>query len=124
MITGTAELERARVAVTFLNHNGLGPILEFVVDTGFEGALLLPMREIRALGLERITDTTTQLADNTSVDADVYGATIVWDGLAADVAVIAMGERPLLGTALLANRRLTVDFIPGGKVSIETLPPG
>ena len=38
-----------------------------------------------------------------------------------EVAVLAMGRRPLLGTALLENKRLCADFTEQGNVSIKPI---
>jgi clan AA aspartic protease len=96
--------------------------IEFVIDTGFAGALTLPAPAITALGLPFFQQIDASLADDASIKADAHLATIVWDGVETDVAVLAMGRRPLLGTALLAGYRLTADFQDGGSVSLAALP--
>jgi predicted aspartyl protease len=53
---------------------------------------------------------------------DVHRATIDWDGAVLDVAVLALGDRPLLGTALLDGYHLSVDFVAGGDVRIQSFP--
>jgi len=95
--------------------------IEFVVDTGFEGALTLPSAAVQALGLPFYQDITSNLADDSSVKTEVYIATILWDGSEVDVPVLAMGRRPLLGTLLLRQRNLNIDFIDGGLVRIESI---
>ncbi|HLK60267.1 MAG TPA: hypothetical protein VKU00_27135, partial [Chthonomonadaceae bacterium] len=62
------------------------------------------------------------LADDSSVKTDVHVATILWNGVEVDVAILAMGRRPLLGTVLLQNKRLGIDFENNGPVTIEDLP--
>ena len=52
----------------------------------------------------------------------MYRATIEWDGTAVDVAVLALGDRPLLGTALLDGYNLSVDFVTGGDVRLQSVP--
>lgn len=58
------------------------------------------------------------LADNSNVATDVYLATVLWNGVARDIAVLAMGSRPLVGTALLQDYHLSIDFCAGGTVLI------
>ncbi len=111
----------ARVSVTFRLPNLPDAALEFVVDTGFEGALTLPSSVITALGLPFIQEMTTYLANHETERADVYLARIVWDGFEQHTLVLAMGKRPLLGTALLNGKRLCVDFADGGLVIIDDL---
>jgi hypothetical protein len=53
------------------------------------------------------------LTDNSNIATDVYLATILWNGMELDVPVLAMGRRPLVGTALLKDYHLGVDFRPG-----------
>lgn len=53
---------------------------------------------------------------------DVYRATIDWDGALVDVAVLAIGDRPLLGTALLDGFNLNIEFSARGVVLIQRCP--
>jgi clan AA aspartic protease len=95
--------------------------IEFVVDTGFEGELTLPIGAVAALQLPFIQEIRTNLANNQSFRADAYLAPIMWDGEVRNVAVLAMGVRPLLGTALLRSYRLLAEFVDGRSVSITKL---
>ncbi len=79
--------------------------VECVIDTGFEGALTLPERAVDGLALPYLTDLTANLADNTTIRTAVHLATIVWDGVEKEVAVLVLEGRPLLGTALLEGCR-------------------
>ena len=47
-----------------------------------------------------------------------------WVAAAAVIAVLALGRRPLLGTALLAGQRLSAVFVDGGDVRIVNSRPG
>lgn len=95
--------------------------IECVVDTGFEGALTLPEKAVQALQLTYLGDRTDNLANNTNVATDVYAAVVVWEGAEIPVAVLALGQRPLVGTALIKGCRLSVDFEDSGLVTIEPL---
>lgn len=118
MIEGRVSGLQARVDVIFRLTGQPDLQIECVIDTGFEGALTLPPAAVAALGLPYLTELTANLADNTSIRTDVHLATIVWDGVEREVAVLALGERPLLGTALLDGYRLEVTFTDGGAVQI------
>ena len=96
--------------------------VECVVDTGFAGALTLPESIVTELGLLFFQEIFANLANDQDVRTAVHVATIVWEGRETEVAILAMGRRPLLGTALLESRRLTVDLVEGGPVMIETIP--
>src|SRR6266568_1179111 len=58
--------------------------------------------------------------------ASLYGARIGYDAVYAvsvlHVAVLAIGDRPLLGTALLDGYNLSVDFVASGDVRIQACP--
>lgn len=120
-IQGQVRGYEARVKVTFrLPHLPDFPI-EFVVDTGFAGALTLPPAVVAALHLPFFHETDAILANNVAVRAKSHIAKIVWDGLEQDTLILAMGTRPLLGTALLNGKRLCADFADGGMVVIDDL---
>lgn len=51
------------------------------------------------------------LVDNTDIVANAYLATILWRGVERNIAVLAMGRRPLVGTALLEDYHLSIDFV-------------
>jgi clan AA aspartic protease len=97
-------------------------VIECVVDTGFEGALALPPGAVSAMGLPFLIEIDANLADNSSRKVDVHRATIAWNGVGLPVAVLAMGRRPLLGTALLDGHTLKIDFVDNGEVSIRPRP--
>ena len=121
MIQGSAAALQARIGVIFRIAGQPDIEIECVVDTGFEGALTLPPAAIAALRLPYLTDLAANLADDSSIRTAVYVATIVWNGAEASVAVLAMGRRPLIGTALLEGQHLGIDFADGGAVTIDDL---
>jgi clan AA aspartic protease len=97
--------------------------IEFVLDTGFEGDLTLPPAAVAALALPFRQDIIARLADGSPVRVDVYRATIVWDGADRNVTVLALGGRPLLGTALLDGSETCIQFADGGLVRIDPPSP-
>lgn len=112
----------AKIHVTF-RLPGLPDLsVECTIDTGFEGYLTLPQAALTAMGLTLARTITAKLADGTSVQCDIYLATIVWNGKDILVEVIAMGQQPLLGTALLVNCRLGIDFVDNGDVVVLPRP--
>ena len=122
MIAGSVTGLQACIEVAFRLPGRPDLKIEFVLDTGFAGALTLPAAAIAALGLPFFQQIDASLADDASSKADAHLVTVVWDGIETDVAVLAMGRRPLLGTALLDGYRLTADFQDGGSVSLAALP--
>jgi clan AA aspartic protease len=95
--------------------------IECVVDTEFAGALTLPPDVVADLELPFIISMKANLADDSNVMTPIHQATILWHGLERDIAVLAMGRRPLLGTALLEDSNLNIDFYEGGVVVVDAL---
>ena len=61
------------------------------------------------------------LADNSEVILPVHKAIILWNGEEREIRVFATGRRPLVGTALLDEHELVVQFTEGGLVTIDEL---
>jgi clan AA aspartic protease len=121
VISGIVTNGQATVLLTFLLSNGSRLPIEFVIDTGFTGELCLPLEAVSLMGLTFRHDTTANLADNSEVLLPLHEATIIWDGAQKEVLVIATGRRPLLGTALLDEQELVIQFTAGGLVTIDEL---
>jgi clan AA aspartic protease len=121
VIRGRILDRQARVNVTFVLDGRPDVTVECVVDTGFEGTVILPARAVALLDLPFVTDLAANLADGRDVRVDVHVATIMWDDVPRRVAVLAMGHRPLIGTSLLNGCHLEMDFIEGANVLIDPL---
>ena len=91
--------------------------VETVVDTGFNGSLALPGEIIEDLGLSHQGERRTRLATG-SGSVPIYGAVAAWFGTLRAVVVHRVEGNPLLGTSLLTNCLLTVDFREGGEVNV------
>ncbi|MEG4208124.1 clan AA aspartic protease [Microcoleus sp. Pol7_A1] len=110
------------VSLTFLLVNGATFPIEFVIDTGFTDHLCLPPEAVNLLRLPFLYNLPANLADNSSVFLPVHPATILWDGVERDVRVFTTGRRPLIGTALLNEQELVIQFTEGGLVTINVYP--
>ena len=94
---------------------------KFVIDTGFTGSLTLPLRGIAELGLPFRHNTSAYLADHSEIIVPVFDAMIIWQGNELEVKVMGTGERPLLGTALLAGFSLFAEFQDKGEVEVRAI---
>jgi clan AA aspartic protease len=121
VINGSVVGLQAQIGVIFCLPRSPSLEIKYVIDTGFEGFLILPVAAVTTLGLSYVTRIKTNLADNSNIATDVYLATILWNSTKRDVPVLAMGRRPLVGTALLKDYHLGVDFRDGGTVAIEQI---
>jgi predicted aspartyl protease len=61
------------------------------------------------------------LADNSRVMLPVHKAIILWNGEERESRVFATGRRPLVGTSLLDDHELVIQFTEGGLVTIDEL---
>jgi clan AA aspartic protease len=118
MIQGSVVNGRPTVRVTFLLPEQPKFEIDFVVDTGFNDYLTLPLQAIKLMNLPLYSSVSARLADNSESLLPIHLATILWDGDKKVVPVLATGLKPLLGTNLLKGFRLEVDFDANGLVSI------
>ncbi|WP_395139672.1 clan AA aspartic protease [Armatimonas sp.] len=120
-ISGSVSALSAEVTLSLVLSTGNRRNVAFVVDTGFLGALALPEADLERLGLRVFGQTEATLADGSSCSTLVYEARVAWGEGVLRVAALAMGDRPLLGTALLEECHLGIDFTEGGTVQINPL---
>ena len=121
MILGKFVNGRVVVPVSFCLLKSTEVAIDFVVDTGFNNYLTLPAQAVSAMNLPLYLTTPARLADGSSVLIPVHIAEINWDNQIISVPVLATGTKPLLGTALLQDFRLTVEFIDSGVVKLEKI---
>lgn len=89
------------------------------IDTGFNGDLVLPQKQIDDLALEHSGTVKAILADGSEVALKTYACLIDWFGEQRHLEVVANdGEFPLLGVGLLLGRDLHVSY-RSGSITIE-----
>jgi clan AA aspartic protease len=120
MITGTVSNHRAYVNLIVRGANGQSEV-EFVLDSGFTGALTLPPADCIALGLRPDRIQPSFLADRTRILLEVFAATLMWDGVERQVEVLAMEGAPLLGMTVLSGNNIRIQAMEGGLVAVEPL---
>jgi clan AA aspartic protease len=121
VIHGTVIGLQARMNILLHVEGGANVEVEFIVDTGFEGFLTLPLDLVVKFDLPYVAKIQANLADNSQVATNAHAVKIVWDGIERDVIVLAMGRRPLVGTALLEDCHLSIDFCEGGTVIVDEI---
>ena len=90
-----------------------------IVDTGFDGHLCLPIRLAVHLGLELIGEQIIELADGTRRNELVFAGTVrFFDETQAVEIMLTHSEDALIGTRLLDQYRVSIDF-PGGRVKLR-----
>lgn len=122
MISGWVNSEfQAVVEVTLIGNAGQQMSIETVLDSGFQGYLVLSPDSIGSLGLQHPRRVEVVLADGQWVQLNSYIATVVWHDRPRLVVVLEAESTPLMGTFLLWGSRVILDMEEGGGVSIEEL---
>ena len=122
MIYGRLIGGKATVPVIFRLPEQPDFSLDFVIDTGFNGYLTLPPQAVNVMNLPLHSSIPGTLADGSQVLFSTHLARIVWDNVEKVVFVLASGNKPLLGTAMMKGYHLEVDFEDNGLVSLEKIP--
>ena len=102
-----ATSREARVPVRLAS----GETIECLVDTGFDGALMLPRRFVERLKLPVVGRLVFQVAGGTRINADIALAEVEW--LAEQrifEVVVGEGEDSLIGTEMLDGTKLTINY--------------
>ena len=105
------ENQEATIEVEFNN----GTIAEFLIDTGFSGSLCVPNSYLVELDLQISSHATIYGVGNHTEIFGVAEAEINWCGeKLSEIAVyVNEGNDFLLGTALLENKELYINFKSG-----------
>ena len=81
------------------------------IDTAFDGHLVFSWELIKDLELDSLVETDAILADGSRVTLETFVCFVEWFGQRMPLQVIANdGRFPLLGTGLLDQRSLHVDY--------------
>lgn len=96
--------------------------IQAVIDTGYNGYLVLPGHLVMTLQLPFAGYRRGTLADGSVTRLDVNLASVVWHGQPKDVLISQATGTPLVGMSLLESSRMTMDIVDGGDVTIENLP--
>lgn len=95
--------------------------IDAIIDTGFSDCLTLPPSLLEALDLPFEAPTLATLADGSTVTLDFHRATIQWGDQRREVLVLAAEGGALVGVGLLRGFHLAIDFVEGGRVTIEPM---
>ena len=95
--------------------------MEVLLDTGFDGSLLLPEEVIAELGFPLYDDFVSTLADGREVVVQGYDGQILWHGSPLDVLVLKSRSEALMGMNLLWRNRIIIDNYANGPVIVEEL---
>ena len=119
MIEGFVNAAREAVISLLLQGQAGTMEVEAVVDTGFTRFITLPPEIISALGALPAGANRVMLGDGSEASLDVYGVTVLWEGVPRRVDAYAADTMPLVGMRLLDGHSLYVEVEDGGRVTIE-----
>jgi len=111
-----------RIPLTFLDSAGSPLIIDATIDTGFAGFLAMSRSLIAHLTLSYMGDYPLELADGTEVLCPCYEARVEWFGKVRTVRAYELGPDLLVGINFLWGKRLKIDVIVGGIVTVEPIP--
>lgn len=120
----TGRITANREAVIELEVVGSGrkqATIEAVIDTGFNGYLVLSSNLADRLELQLAGNRRATLGDGHSVVLDAYLGTVIWHGRERPILVLQAEGGPLIGMSLLFGSRVTLNIEDGGNVSIDPL---
>lgn len=90
-----------------------------IIDTGFNGELELPGQLRAHVNAQYVGRAISLLAANQSIEEDIFLVDFPFDGRTVRAqATFVDGDQILIGTHLLRDYRLRIDF-PAGRVAIE-----
>ena len=109
------------VVLSLLDPAGQRREVDAVVDTGFNGHLILPPMLVAKMGLPVVGEGEAVLADGSEAAFDVYSVTVFWDGQPRYVEIGTLGSEPLVGMRMLEDHDLNIQVRDGGRVVIEAI---
>ena len=110
-----------RVTLELLDRDEHAHTIELVVDTGFDGDLILPQPFLQRLGLQPLDDFLSTLADGSDIALTGYECRVMWHGRPRRVVILESEGESLPGMNLLWRNRVTIDAYANGPVVIEEL---
>jgi clan AA aspartic protease len=100
-----------------------GAAAECVVDTGFDGALMLPRAFVERLQLPLVGRLIFHVVGGTRISTDMALAEVEWLGARRIFEVIVgESEDSLLGTEMLVGARLVIDYVEHTLIITNDLP--
>jgi clan AA aspartic protease len=112
----------AVVTLTVRGPTGQEGRFDFVVDTGFDGAMSLHPSIAAALELPRLGVEHAMLADGSVAVFPSSAVSVLWNGKLRRVSVSVAENVPFLGMAALEGHELHLQAITDGLVRISALP--
>ncbi len=111
----------ARLRLRLRGFNGASADVEALIDTGYSGALSLPLQVASQLGLIPRRGGVIFLADGTSVNYVSFGVDVEWYSNYRPIVASSFGDDIVIGMGLLSGHALMIEATVGGAVTIVPL---
>ena len=99
-----------------------GPlVIEFIVDTGFDGDLAFPQSVVNCLEATPSDAHDVRMADGSQQARAYYEIDLEWQEEDRMTEVLVLDSQPLLGVGLMEGHLLQAEMLTGGEVSLEPL---
>ncbi len=122
MMTGRITANReAVIELEVVGSNQTNGKVEAVIDTGFNGYLILPGGLVNHFRLQLAGNRRVALGDGNTVVLDGYLANVLWHDQEREILVLQAEGGPLIGMSLLYGNRVTATIVNGGDVMIDPL---
>ena len=115
------DTRKPRVPIAVLDSRDNPHTIQFVLDSGFTGQLLLTSRYLARLGLSATEWIDARPATGDFVRVPYTEATVIWQGTRRQAQILQLDSEPLVGMEFLWNYRITIDAITNGPVTITPL---
>jgi clan AA aspartic protease len=110
MANESGKVNLSREALIEVRFPG-GASIECVVDTGFDGGLMLPRTLAEGLQIQLVGELVFEMVGGARMSAKVGLANIEWLNEPREIEVIlGRGNDVLIGTELLVGTTLTIDY--------------
>ncbi len=119
-MTGRVNRKRqARMRIRVRGQDRRSRSVSAIVDTGYDGFLMLPLRVLEPLKLEWFGYGIATLADDSRNRFDAFRGDVEWDGDWRRVTIAGCGSVPCIGMRLLAGFELQLQGRIGSQFTIE-----
>ena len=96
-------------------------VVEFILDTGFDGDIALPDSIARQIDTQPAGSRNRLLADGSIKQCRRFEMLLNDDDEERSVEILVLEGRPLVGTHFLIDNSLHIDVAEGGEVLIESM---
>ena len=93
--------------------------VDALLESGFTGAVSLPLRDVLDLKLNRSGEHLVILADASEISVHLYEGFIGFAGKRYRCAVLATGDVPTVGMHLMKGLRVCFEAVEDGDIEIE-----